>query len=145
MGGLDGGTGRWRTPGLRRDELGKLAGLSAGWISWLEQGRDIELSASAAQPPAGERPSPSAGAAKEANRMPSCGSSSTEAKPSCRALMIFARSSALSVIILGVSAATGMGEVRDTCKTHHSPFGPASNACPRRLTLLDARTLRLAH
>jgi len=46
--GLDAGAGRRRTPGLRREELGKLAGLSADWIAWLEQGRDIKLSASAA-------------------------------------------------------------------------------------------------
>lgn len=47
--GLDGGNGRRRTPGLRRDELGRLAGLSADWIAWLEQGRDIRLSTAAAE------------------------------------------------------------------------------------------------
>ncbi|WP_428483645.1 helix-turn-helix transcriptional regulator [Rhodopila sp.] len=39
---------RRRTPGLRREELGRLAGLSADWIAWLEQGRDIKLSVPAA-------------------------------------------------------------------------------------------------
>ena len=43
-----GGTHR-RTPGLRREELGILAGLSADWIARLEQGRDIRLSRPAAQ------------------------------------------------------------------------------------------------
>lgn len=37
-----------RTPGLRREELGRLAGLSADWIAWLEQGRNIKLSLQAA-------------------------------------------------------------------------------------------------
>lgn len=42
--------GRRRTPGLRREELGRLAGLSADWIARLEQGRDVKLS-----PPAADR------------------------------------------------------------------------------------------
>ena len=39
--GLDVGEGRRRTAGLRREELGHLAGLSGDWIARLEQGRDI--------------------------------------------------------------------------------------------------------
>ncbi|MEU9342487.1 helix-turn-helix transcriptional regulator [Streptomyces sp. NPDC048278] len=35
---------RRRTPGLRREELAQLAGLSATWYTWLEQGRDISVS-----------------------------------------------------------------------------------------------------
>ncbi len=46
--GLDVGEGRRRTAGLRREELGHLAGLSGDWIARLEQGRDIKLSRSAA-------------------------------------------------------------------------------------------------
>ena len=46
--GLGAGAGPRRTPGLRREELGRLAGLSADWIAWLEQGRDIKLSPQAA-------------------------------------------------------------------------------------------------
>jgi transcriptional regulator with XRE-family HTH domain len=37
--------GRRRTPGLRREELAQLAGVSASWYTWLEQGRDISVSA----------------------------------------------------------------------------------------------------
>lgn len=44
--GLAPGTRR-RTPGLRREELAQLAGVSATWISWIEQGRDITVSAAA--------------------------------------------------------------------------------------------------
>lgn len=36
--GVPGG-GRRRTPGLRREELAQLAGVSATWVTWLEQGR----------------------------------------------------------------------------------------------------------
>lgn len=36
--GLDGG-GRRRTPGLRREEVAALAGVSVAWYTWLEQGR----------------------------------------------------------------------------------------------------------
>ncbi|MER7156178.1 helix-turn-helix transcriptional regulator, partial [Streptomyces lydicus] len=37
-------TGRRRTPGLRREELALLAGISATWYTYLEQGRDIRVS-----------------------------------------------------------------------------------------------------
>lgn len=37
-------TGRRRTPGLRREELAVLAGISATWYTYLEQGRDIRTS-----------------------------------------------------------------------------------------------------
>jgi transcriptional regulator with XRE-family HTH domain len=36
--------GRRRTPGLRREEVAQLAGVSAAWYTWLEQGRDIQPS-----------------------------------------------------------------------------------------------------
>lgn len=39
--------GRRRTPGLRREEVAQLAGISTAWYTWLEQGRDIALSAAA--------------------------------------------------------------------------------------------------
>ncbi|MCM3749914.1 helix-turn-helix transcriptional regulator [Paenibacillus pasadenensis] len=38
--------GRRRTPGLRREEVAQLAGVSPTWYTWLEQGRDIRVSAS---------------------------------------------------------------------------------------------------
>lgn len=41
------GYGRRRTPGLRREEVAQLAGISTTWYTWLEQGRDIALSPSA--------------------------------------------------------------------------------------------------
>jgi transcriptional regulator with XRE-family HTH domain len=41
------GTGRRRTPGLRREEVAQLSGLSATWYSWIEQGRDVSVSPSA--------------------------------------------------------------------------------------------------
>jgi transcriptional regulator with XRE-family HTH domain len=41
--GLPGGTRR-RTQGLRRAEVALLAGVSAEWYTWLEQGRDIHVS-----------------------------------------------------------------------------------------------------
>jgi len=41
--GLPGG-GRRRTPGLRREELAQLGGISATWLSWLEQGREVAAS-----------------------------------------------------------------------------------------------------
>lgn len=41
--GLPPGTRR-RTPGLRREEVAQLAGLSPTWYAWLEQGRDIAVS-----------------------------------------------------------------------------------------------------
>ncbi|MBL1099061.1 helix-turn-helix transcriptional regulator [Streptomyces coffeae] len=37
-------SGRRRTPGLRREELALLAGISATWYTYLEQGRDIRAS-----------------------------------------------------------------------------------------------------
>ena len=37
-------TGRRRTPGLRREEVAQLGGLSTTWYTWLEQGRDIKVS-----------------------------------------------------------------------------------------------------
>ncbi|WP_017812035.1 MULTISPECIES: helix-turn-helix transcriptional regulator [Paenibacillus] len=43
--GLAAGTRR-RTPGLRREEVAQLAGVSTTWYTWLEQGRDIQVSAS---------------------------------------------------------------------------------------------------
>lgn len=38
---------RRRTPGLRREELAQLCGLSATWFTWIEQGRDVSVSPSA--------------------------------------------------------------------------------------------------
>src|SRR5205823_1491091 len=35
---------RRRTPGLRREEAAQLAGVSATWYTWLEQGRDVSAS-----------------------------------------------------------------------------------------------------
>lgn len=40
------GRGRRRTPGLRREEVSLLAGVSLTWYTWLEQGRDINASTS---------------------------------------------------------------------------------------------------
>ncbi|MFF7942574.1 helix-turn-helix transcriptional regulator [Nocardia gamkensis] len=37
--------GRRRTPGLRREEVAMLAGVGVSWYTWLEQGRDITVSA----------------------------------------------------------------------------------------------------
>lgn len=39
--------GSRRTPGLRREEIAVLAGISVSWYTWLEQGRDIQVSADA--------------------------------------------------------------------------------------------------
>ena len=36
--------GRRRTPGLRREEVAQLAGLSTTWYTWIEQGRDVSVS-----------------------------------------------------------------------------------------------------
>lgn len=36
--------GRRRTPGLRREEIADLIGVSTTWYTWLEQGRDIHVS-----------------------------------------------------------------------------------------------------
>jgi transcriptional regulator with XRE-family HTH domain len=38
---------RRRAPGLRREEVAALAGLSATWLTWIEQGRDVSVSAAA--------------------------------------------------------------------------------------------------
>lgn len=38
------GSGRRRTPGLRREEVAMLAGVSVTWYTWLEQGRRINAS-----------------------------------------------------------------------------------------------------
>jgi len=37
--------GRRRTPGLRRGEVAMLSGISVDWYTWLEQGRNIQVSA----------------------------------------------------------------------------------------------------
>ncbi|MBU3067455.1 helix-turn-helix transcriptional regulator [Nocardia sp. NEAU-G5] len=37
--------GRRRTPGLRREEVALTAGVGVSWYTWLEQGRDISVSA----------------------------------------------------------------------------------------------------
>ncbi|MBD2796809.1 helix-turn-helix domain-containing protein [Xenorhabdus sp. 18] len=37
--------GRRRTPGLRREEIAALAGVGVTWYTWLEQGREIGVSA----------------------------------------------------------------------------------------------------
>jgi transcriptional regulator with XRE-family HTH domain len=44
--GLD-TNGRRRTPGLRREELAQLAGVSTTWYTWIEQGRDVGMSPAA--------------------------------------------------------------------------------------------------
>lgn len=41
--GMPGGLRR-RTPGLRREELALLAGVGVSWYTWLEQGREINVS-----------------------------------------------------------------------------------------------------
>lgn len=38
-------SGRRRTPGLRREELAALCGMSSTWLTWLEQGRPVSPSA----------------------------------------------------------------------------------------------------
>jgi transcriptional regulator with XRE-family HTH domain len=38
---------RRRTPGLRREEVAQLCGLSTTWYTWIEQGREVSLSAPA--------------------------------------------------------------------------------------------------
>jgi len=38
---------RRRTPGLRREEVAQLCGLSVTWYTWMEQGRDVSISATA--------------------------------------------------------------------------------------------------
>ncbi|MEU8135684.1 helix-turn-helix transcriptional regulator [Streptodolium elevatio] len=42
--GMPAGGGR-RTPGLRREEVAVLAGVGVSWYTWLEQGREINVSA----------------------------------------------------------------------------------------------------
>lgn len=37
-------TNRRRTPGLRREEVAQLAGVGVTWYTWLEQGREIQVS-----------------------------------------------------------------------------------------------------
>lgn len=44
--GLSAG-GRRRTPGLRREEIAQLSGISATWYTWIEQGRDVSVSPAA--------------------------------------------------------------------------------------------------
>ena len=44
--GLPSGVRR-RTPGLRREEVAQVCGISATWYTWLEQGRDVSASAPA--------------------------------------------------------------------------------------------------
>ncbi|HWL29491.1 MAG TPA: helix-turn-helix transcriptional regulator [Burkholderiaceae bacterium] len=43
--GLPAGTRR-RTPGLRREEVAQLCDISVTWYTWIEQGRDVSVSAS---------------------------------------------------------------------------------------------------
>ncbi len=45
--GIQSGSARRRTPGLRREELAQLCGISPTWYTWLEQGRDVSVSATA--------------------------------------------------------------------------------------------------
>jgi transcriptional regulator with XRE-family HTH domain len=45
--GLPRGVNHRRTPGLRREELAQLAGISVSWYTRLEQGKDVQLSAKA--------------------------------------------------------------------------------------------------
>lgn len=40
----EGAAGRRRTPGLRREELAARAGISATWLTWIEQGRNVKAS-----------------------------------------------------------------------------------------------------
>lgn len=42
--GILGSYGRRRTPGLRREEVAQLAGVSTTWYTWLEQGRHVSAS-----------------------------------------------------------------------------------------------------
>ncbi|MEV0942096.1 helix-turn-helix transcriptional regulator [Micromonospora wenchangensis] len=39
--GLDPGSGRRRTPGLRREEVAQLSGVGLSWYTWLEQSRAV--------------------------------------------------------------------------------------------------------
>lgn len=38
---------RRRTPGLRREEMAQICGMSSTWYAWIEQGRDISVSSAA--------------------------------------------------------------------------------------------------
>jgi len=42
-----GAGGRRRTPGLRREEVAQISGVSATWYTWIEQGREVSASAPA--------------------------------------------------------------------------------------------------
>lgn len=42
--GIQGGSARRRTPGLRREEAAHLCGMSPTWYTWVEQGRDVSVS-----------------------------------------------------------------------------------------------------
>ena len=42
--GLYAVAGRRNTPGLRREEVAQLAGVSVTWYTWLEQGRPVDPS-----------------------------------------------------------------------------------------------------
>ena len=44
MSDIIGRFGRRRTPGLRREEVAHLAGVSITWYTWLEQGRVVTTS-----------------------------------------------------------------------------------------------------
>ena len=46
--GLPQGVNHRRTPGLRREELAQLAGMSVSWYTRLEQGKDVQFSTKAA-------------------------------------------------------------------------------------------------
>ncbi|MBN9403466.1 MAG: helix-turn-helix domain-containing protein, partial [Burkholderiales bacterium] len=35
---------RRRTPGLRREEIAQLCGISTTWYTWIEQGREVSVS-----------------------------------------------------------------------------------------------------
>jgi transcriptional regulator with XRE-family HTH domain len=45
--GIQPGGSRRRTPGLRREEVAQLAGLSPTWYGWIEQGREVSASPAA--------------------------------------------------------------------------------------------------
>lgn len=47
--GLPGTSRRRRAPGLRREEVAALAGVGISWYTWLEQARDISVSAAVAR------------------------------------------------------------------------------------------------
>jgi hypothetical protein len=47
--GLSVSSGKRRTPGLRREEVAVVAGIGTSWYTWLEQGRDINVSESVAR------------------------------------------------------------------------------------------------